>query len=73
MPARASVSPVASKKNVLKPEPGRNWRFSGRLNGVAPAFFAAALASKLAVPSTSVSWTTTQRAGQEVPGVCSFN
>jgi hypothetical protein len=38
-----------SKKNVEKFEPGSQTRFSGRLNGVAPAVFAAALASKLAV------------------------
>jgi hypothetical protein len=45
----ASVSPVGSKKNVEKFEPGSQARFSGRLNGVAPAVFAAALASKPAV------------------------
>ena len=48
-PATASVSPVGSKKNVEKFEPGNQAIFSGRLNGVAPAAFAAALASKLVV------------------------
>ena len=30
----AFVSPVSSKKNCLKSEPGRKTPFSGRLNGV---------------------------------------
>ena len=53
------VSPVSAKKNFLKPVPGLNWPFSGRLNGVPPAFLAAALASKAAVPSFLVSWIVT--------------
>ena len=36
-PATESVSPVGSKKNVRKSEPGSQAKFSGRLNGVAPA------------------------------------
>src|SRR5215471_19185842 len=32
-PAVASVSPVGSKKKVLKSDPGRNCKFSGRLKG----------------------------------------
>src|SRR5215831_8415857 len=42
---RMSVSPVSSKYSSLKPERGRNARFSGRLNGVAPDAFASALSS----------------------------
>src|SRR5262249_52014459 len=42
---RLSVSPVSSKYSSLNLEPGRNARFSGRLNGVAPAVLASALAS----------------------------
>src|SRR5262245_66178457 len=42
---RLSVSPVSSKYSSLKLEPGRNARFSGRLNGVAPAALASALSS----------------------------
>ena len=57
----AFVSPVSSKKNVPKPVPGWNWPFSGRLNGVACAAFAATFASNGELPSTAVSWTVTQR------------
>src|SRR5260221_13856983 len=42
----ALVSPVSSKKKLRKPLPGWNWPFSGRLNGVAPAAFAARFALK---------------------------
>src|SRR5262249_21209115 len=42
---RLSVSPVSSKYSSPKFEPGRNARFSGRLNGVAPSVLASALAS----------------------------
>src|SRR4249919_1594862 len=55
-PASAFVSPVAAKTNVRKPDPGRNWRFSGRSNGVAPAALASALASNGAVPFVAVLW-----------------
>src|SRR5262249_17180247 len=72
-PAAASVSPVGQKKNVSKPEPGRNLAFSGRLNGVADFAFASALASNGAKPSVAVSCTSTQVAGQEVPGGGSFS
>src|SRR5262245_50054731 len=71
-PERTSVSPVSSKKKVLKCEPGRNWPFSGRLNGVAPAVLASAFASKLAAAHDAAStygpevWTLTQSAGHEV-------
>src|SRR5262249_15486677 len=37
--------PVSSKYSSLNPAPGRKARFSGRLNGVAPAAFASALSS----------------------------
>ena len=70
VPALALVSPVGSKKKVWKFEPGRNCAFSGRLNGLAPALFAAALASKESVPSTAVSCTVIHCTGYEVPGVC---
>ena len=53
------VSPVSVKKNFLKPVPGLKTPFSGRLNGVPPAFLAAALASNAAVPSVLVSWIVT--------------
>lgn len=46
----ALVSPVSSKKNSWNWVPGRNCPFSGRLNGVAPAALAAALASNAVVP-----------------------
>src|SRR5215470_10664199 len=74
-PEFASVSPVGSKKNVRKFEPGRNARFSGRLNGVAPAVLASALALKLGQFGAQAreSWTLTHLTGQWVPGVCSFN
>ena len=65
------MSPVAAKTNVRKPDPGRNWRFSGRSNGVAPAALASALASNGAVPFVAVLWTVIQWAGQDVPSVCS--
>ena len=64
----ALVSPVASKKNSRKPVPGRNCPFSGRLNGVAPAALAAALASNGSpLVSTWVSCTVTQRVWKDVP------
>ena len=69
--ASALVSPVAVNTNVWKPEPGRNWRFSGRSNGVAPAAFASALASNGEVPFLAVLWTVIHCAGQDVPSVCS--
>src|SRR5215468_8753591 len=72
-PEPASVSPVGSKKKVLKPEPGRYCAFSGRLNGVAPASFAFRLASNGWVPSTLVSWMSTQVAGHDVPDMCSLS
>jgi hypothetical protein len=52
---RLSVSPVSSKKNSVKLDPGRNCPFSGRLKGVAPDALAAALASKEPKPFTDVS------------------
>src|SRR5262249_60585000 len=42
---RLSVSPVSSKYSSLNFDLGRNSKFSGRLNGVAPAAFASALSS----------------------------
>jgi hypothetical protein len=48
------VSPVSSKTNDLKPVPGTNLPFSGRLRGVPCLVFARALASNAALPSTSV-------------------
>jgi hypothetical protein len=72
VPAFEFVSPVGTKKNVLKSVPGWNDPFSGRLNGV-PLLpwlftpFAARLASNGAVPSVSVSWIVTQRIGNESP------
>src|SRR5215468_10461704 len=42
---RMSVSPVSAKYSSLQAAPGRNARFSGRLNGVAPAALASALSS----------------------------
>ncbi len=70
-PESAFVSPVAAKTNVRNPDPGRNWRFSGRSNGVAPAAFASALASNGAVPFVAVLWIVIHCAGQDVPSVCS--
>jgi hypothetical protein len=52
----AFVSPVSSKKNSSKCEPGRNCPFSGRLNGVACAAFASGFATNGALPSVAVSW-----------------
>src|SRR5215475_15322966 len=68
LPESALVSPVASKKNVSNPEPGRNCAFSGLLNGVAPAALAAALALNAVAPLTAVSWTVTQCVSHIVPG-----
>ena len=65
------MSPVAANTNVLKLEPGRNWRFSGRSNGVAPAALASALASNGAVPLVAVLWIVIQCAGHDVPSVWS--
>ena len=62
-----------AEENVRKLDPGRNFMFSGRLNGVARAIFAAALASKESMPSVAVSCTVTQRTGYELPGVCSLS
>ena len=59
------------EEECLEVESGRNWAFSGRLNGVAPAALALALASNEAKPSTAVSWTVTQLTGHAVPGLCS--
>src|SRR5262244_150502 len=42
---RLSVSPVSSKYSSLNLDLGRKARFSGRLNGVAPAALASALSS----------------------------
>src|SRR4029453_16608976 len=42
---RLSVSPVSAKYSSRNSERGRNARFSGRLNGVAPAALASALSS----------------------------
>jgi hypothetical protein len=56
----AFVSPVSSKKYCWKWEPGRKRPFSGRLNGVARAAFAATLALNEAVPSAAGSWTVIQ-------------
>src|SRR5882724_287206 len=74
-PAFASVSPVESKKNVRKFEPGRKATFSGRLNGVAPAFLASALASKVGQLGAHAleSCTSTHFTGQLVPGMCNFS
>jgi len=63
----ALVSPVSSKKNSRKPLPGRNWPFSGRLNGVPPFALASELALNVLVPSTAVSWMVTQLAANELP------
>jgi len=49
------VSPVSSKKNSWKCEPGRNCPFSGLLKGVPPAALAKALALKGTLPCVSVS------------------
>src|SRR5262249_7056784 len=73
LPESALVSPVGTKTKDWKPVPGTNWPFSGRLNGVAPAALARALASKSAVPLTAVAWTVNQRTGQELPRVWSFS
>ena len=58
----AFVSPVSSKKNCLKSEPGRKTPFSGRLNGVptapgwvASGVFASVFALNGADPSMAVS------------------
>src|SRR2546430_4344245 len=73
LPESALVSPVGSKKKVRKFAPGANCAFSGRLNGVASAALAAALASNVVVPSTAVSCTVTHCTGYDVPGVCNCN
>jgi hypothetical protein len=54
----------------LKPVAGANTPFSGRLNGVALAVFASALALNALVPSESVSWIVTQCVLNTSPGVC---
>src|SRR3954469_2346263 len=61
------VSPVSVNSNSRNCEPGRKTPFSGRLNGVACAAFAATLALNGASPSTAVSWTTTQRVSSSLP------
>ena len=63
----ALVSPVSSKKNFVKCEPGWNSPFSGRLNGVAPAALARSIATNGALPSTAVSWIVTQRVSNDLP------
>ena len=63
----AFVSPVSVKKNSPKCEPGRKTPFSGRLNGVAFAAFAATFALNGVVPSAAVSCTVTQRVAKLVP------
>ncbi len=55
----ALVSPVSSKKNFVKSEPGWKRPFSGRLNGVAFAALASSIATNGALPSTAVSWIVT--------------
>src|SRR5262249_40888291 len=74
-PIVASVSPVGTKNTVRKFEPGRKARFSGRLNGVAPAALASALASKLGQLGAQAveSCTFTHFTGQLVPRVCNFS
>ena len=67
----ALVSPVSSKKNVLKPESGRKRPFSGRLNGVAFAALASSLARNGVVPLTAVSWIVTHLVVNVLPYVCS--
>lgn len=67
------MSPVASNTYVWKSLPGWNAPFSGRLNGVAAAALAAALASNGANPSVDVLCSVTQRVGHDVPGVLIFS
>ena len=43
-PETALVSPVSVKTKSVKPDAGRNWPFSGRLNGVPPFALASGLA-----------------------------
>ena len=62
-----SVSPVSVKKNSRNVVPGRKTPFSGRLNGVASAALASALASNGSVPSVSVSWIVTQLVSNVLP------
>ena len=71
--ATQSVSPVGSKKKVRKSEPGSQAMFSGRLNGVAPACLAAALASNEGHGDSFGFdvWMVTHLIGNDVPGVCS--
>jgi hypothetical protein len=57
----AFVSPVSSKKNSRKCEPGRKLPFSGRLNGVPSCAFASVFALNGVVPSVAVSWMVIQR------------
>src|ERR1700756_4121160 len=69
-----SVSPVGVKKKVRNLEFGSQAMFSGRLNGVAPA----ALARAVAEPTlTGLSFggvaMVTHLIGYDVPGVCSFS
>src|SRR5262249_17841996 len=75
LPEFASVSPVGQKNSVRNFEPGRNWAFSGRLKGVAPAALASALAPKLGQLGAHrvESCTLIHFTGQLEPGVCSFN
>src|SRR5215475_13251227 len=70
----ASVSPVGVKKKVRKLEFGSQAIFSGRLNGVAPAAFASAVAEpKLTALSFGGVAIVTQLIGYDVPGVCSLS
>src|SRR4051794_7021242 len=69
-PAVLLVSPVGVKTNERQFVPGRNARFSGRLNGVAPAALASPLALYGAVSPGSATWTWTQSALYTVRGVC---
>jgi len=62
----ALVSPVSSKKNCLKPEPGRNRPFSGHLNGVPSAAFASVFALNGAV-EPAVSWMVIHAVSSECP------
>src|SRR6478736_8263051 len=63
----ASVSPVGLKKNVRNFESGSQARFSGRLNGVAPAALAATVALNVAVSPAFDSWMVTHLMGHDVP------
>src|SRR5262249_48684465 len=52
---------------------GSHAMFSGRLNGVAPAALAAALAGKPTVSPALEVWIVTHLIGYDVPGVCSLS